>query len=148
MGTSCSLACAADVRAPSSFRVILQRGSSASPATRGSWESRSTSKSSRKPSRTPAQRRRPRLERISKPPPEEAGAGEADEAEKHLGLRLVAGDEPAAAHEPGEEPFDEPASFVAVAQLPAVLRLDGAGALVRGDHLDAALLQLSVDRIA
>ena len=88
------------------------------------------------------------LERISKPPPEEAGAGEAEEAEKHLGLRLVAGDEPAAAHEPGEEPFDEPASFVAVAQLPAVLRLDGAGALVRGDHLDAALLQLSVERIA
>src|SRR5438094_4681638 len=58
MGTSCSLACAADVRAPSSFRVILQRGSSASPATRDSWESRSTSKSSRKPSRTPAQRSR------------------------------------------------------------------------------------------
>src|SRR5438552_4543351 len=56
MGASCSLACAADVRAPSSFRVILQRGSSASPATRGCWESRSTSKSSRKPSRKPARR--------------------------------------------------------------------------------------------
>jgi len=35
-----------------------------------------------------------------------------------------------------------------VPELAAVLRLDRPGALVRGDHLDPALLQLSVERIA
>ena len=53
------------------------------------------------------------LERISKLPPEDSCAGEPKEAEKVLGPQLVASDEAAATHQPGIEPLDEPASFVA-----------------------------------
>ena len=60
---------------------------------------------------------------------------------------LPAGDEATGTKEPSEEPFDAPASSVA-AQRSTVLGLPFPGGVVRSDHLDAALGELGIERIA
>ena len=59
----------------------------------------------------------------------------------------IASDEPPAAHEPGEEPLDEPTSAVAT-ELAPVLRLRLSRRVVRRDQLDTVLGQLGVESIA
>src|SRR5207245_6445425 len=87
-------------------------------------------------------------ERNSEPAPEETGASEAHEPEEILRARLPAVQQVAVAEQRGEEPLDQPASFVAVAKPPTVLRLNRSGRQVGCDHLDTALGQLGVERVA
>src|SRR5215831_14312479 len=79
-------------------------------------------------------------------PDEDPDAGEPDEAHEVAGLRLVAGVDATVAQEPGEEPLDVPPPPIAT-KAAAVLCL-GVPWMVRGDELDPALLELSVERVA
>ena len=90
-----------------------------------------------------------RLERISKPPQENDGAAELQEAEEVLGLVVPAECDSTEALQPGEKAFDLPAATVAT-KGPAILlpaARPGSGALGR-DELDAAASEPLRERVA
>ena len=80
------------------------------------------------------------LEPISQMPEQDANASEVHEAEKVLGMALIAGDESPVVPKPREEPLDSPATSHA-AKRTAILSLRApAVAAVPGDQLDSSLL--------
>src|SRR3954464_11839148 len=75
------------------------------------------------------------------------GAAEEDKALEIAGAPLIAGDEASEVLQPGKEPFDVPAAFVAT-QGTAILSQVNAVWPMRGDELDAVDGQGDIERVA
>lgn len=74
-------------------------------------------------------------------------AGQLQKAREIGGASLIPRDESARVLQPGKEPFDFPAAFVAAQGASVLRQVDPIGSM-GGDHRDAAVGQALVERVA